>query len=250
MGLHSPFFFAVCASSPGITSPGAGPNNWKRILARESISLQSVVEGCLQGLGYQLVDLDWQAGGCLRVFIELDPQRQALSQTDAGVLESEGPLPEDGSGIRIEDCERVSHQLSHVLAVEDIDYSRLEVSSPGLDRPLRKRADFERFLGSPVQLRLRFAVAGQRNFEGRLGRADDDRFVLEWDALPVAKAAGKGTKVSKGSKAGKAAKVRLGQAADAARVNAGDEVAGESTRRMVFALDDVERARLVPQFRL
>jgi len=71
-------------------------------------------------------------------------------------------------GVRIEDCEQVSKQLSHVFAVEDIDYKRLEVSSPGIDRPLRTEADFRRFAGQRAEIRLRQAIASQKTFTGVL----------------------------------------------------------------------------------
>jgi len=80
--------------------------------------VQELIERTVQGMGYELVELEFAGGGLLRVYIdrlEADP-------------------------IRMEDCERVSHQLTHLLAVENIDYARLEVSSPGLDRPLNKPA--------------------------------------------------------------------------------------------------------------
>ena len=90
--------------------------------------LQTVVEQCVTGLGYELVDVEHGPGGLLRVFID----------------HPAAAVDDDEARIRIEDCERVSHQLSHLLTVEGIDYARLEVSSPGLDRPLKKVSDFER----------------------------------------------------------------------------------------------------------
>jgi ribosome maturation factor RimP len=91
----------------------------------------------------QLVDLEWAAGRLLRVYIE-------------------GP----SGNTTIDDCERASHQLSHVLVVENIDYERLEVSSPGLDRPLRKLNDFVRFVGSEAAVKLRAPFNGRKQFHG------------------------------------------------------------------------------------
>jgi len=71
-------------------------------------------------------------------------------------------------GVRIEDCEQVSRQLSRVFAVEDVDYKRLEVGSPGLDRPLRTRSDFVRFDGARVEVRLRQALNNRKTFNGIL----------------------------------------------------------------------------------
>ena len=93
---------------------------------------QQVVEAVLVGLGYELVDMEWAGGGVLRVFIDLDGG-PALSDAAGAVTGTEASI-----GVGIEDCERASNQLSHVLTVENINYERLEVSSPGLDRPLKK----------------------------------------------------------------------------------------------------------------
>jgi ribosome maturation factor RimP len=90
---------------------------------------QAVVERTVTSLGYAPVDLERSSGGLLRVYIE----RAA-----------------DPSTITVEDCELVTRQLQLVLAVEGIDYQRLEVSSPGLDRPLRKPSDWQRFAGSRI----------------------------------------------------------------------------------------------------
>ena len=71
--------------------------------------------------------------------------------------------------ITVEDCERVTRQLQYVLDVEAVAYERLEVSSPGLDRPLKRQADYERFAGRGVKIRLARAMEGRRNFKGTLG---------------------------------------------------------------------------------
>ena len=92
----------------------------------------------------ELVDIEWAALGLLRVTIDR-PQ-----------------------GVRIEDCEAVSRQLSRVFEVENIDYRRLEVGSPGIDRPLKKLADFQRFVGEHVEVKLREAVNGRKVFSGVL----------------------------------------------------------------------------------
>ena len=85
----------------------------------------------------------------------------------------------------MEDCATVSNHLSRVLAVENIDYDRLEVSSPGLDRILKKLADFERFAGSEVNLRLRLPLAGRRNFNGVLRGVRDGKVCLTVDTGEV-----------------------------------------------------------------
>ncbi|MDR2164164.1 MAG: ribosome maturation factor RimP [Zoogloeaceae bacterium] len=112
------------------------------------MDLHALLETTLDGLGYMLVDLELPGrSGMLRVFID---------------------KPEKAGGVDIDDCEAVSWHLTRLLEVENVDYGRLEVSSPGLDRPLRKAADFERFLGERVRLRLRRPLGGQRNFHGDL----------------------------------------------------------------------------------
>ena len=103
------------------------------------------VEATLAGLGYELVDLDVSGRGLMRV------------------------LMDKPAGITLEDCELVSHQLTRLFAVEGVNYERLEVSSPGLDRPIKKEADFVRFCGEKVQIKLRMPLAGRKNFSGILG---------------------------------------------------------------------------------
>ena len=117
-----------------------------------------MLEPTLAGLGYELVDLERSPGGkLLRVFIDKP------------------------DGVNVDDCVTVSNHLSRLLAVENVDYDRLEVSSPGLDRPLKKTADFIRFAGESVKLRLRVALQGQRNFVGILREVKDGILKLEVD---------------------------------------------------------------------
>ena len=93
--------------------------------------------------------------------------------------------PEKQGGIDVEDCALVSNQLTRVLAVENVDYDRLEVSSPGLDRVLKKPADFERFVGSEINLRLRLPMNGRRNFNGVLLGLENDKVSLRIDTGEV-----------------------------------------------------------------
>jgi ribosome maturation factor RimP len=106
-----------------------------------------VIEANAQDLGYELVDLELAQGGLLRVFID---------------------FPSGDKLISISDCEALSNQLVHALPVEGIDFERLEVSSPGMDRRLSRHPHFLRFAGETVKARLRRPVNGQRNFEGLL----------------------------------------------------------------------------------
>jgi ribosome maturation factor RimP len=114
------------------------------------MQLLDLIETTVVGLGYELVEFETSPRArLLRVFIDR--------------LES---APK--SGISVEDCVAVSNQLSRVFLVENVDYDRLEVSSPGLDRPLVKPADYRRFAGQEVQLKLRVPLGNQRNFSGVL----------------------------------------------------------------------------------
>jgi len=194
-------------------------------------------------MGYDLVDLEMAGHGLLRVFIDLPPG--AVAQE--GAVSSAVP---GGPFIRMEDCEKVSHQLTHVLTVENIDYARLEVSSPGLDRPLRRAADFERFVGSEITLRLREAVSGRRNFTGVLWRdeAHPGGWQLELIETPVAQPAGRGKDTARpGARASAKARPKASAKAASAQSPEGGEAAPEKVRTLSFELSDVDRARLVPK---
>ena len=128
------------------------------------MSLEKVVEPVVNGMGYELVDVQASNGGrLLRLFID------------------------KAGGVGLEDCAAVSRQLSRVFEVEGIDYERLEVSSPGLDRPLRKGADFARFAGQKAEVRMRTPDAtGRRKFVGVLRGAAEGRVNLELEGRLVA----------------------------------------------------------------
>lgn len=127
-----------------------------------------MIEQAVTGLGYELVDFETSPRArLLRVFID----RPLLP---AG----EGLAPAHG-GVTVEDCAAVSHHLTRLFMVENIDYDRLEVSSPGMDRPLKKSADFERFTGHEVQLKLRISEGTQRNFTGTIVGLVDGRLRLK-----------------------------------------------------------------------
>ena len=144
--------------------------------------LQDVVAATVEGLGYELVELELAGRGLLRVFIDVRPGQGRPAGAADGDPTSAQPAPGGASaeGVSLEDCERVSRQLTRVFEVEGIDYARLEVSSPGLERPLKKPADFERFAGSQITLRLKQPLDGRRNFEGPLRAVGEGRFELEF----------------------------------------------------------------------
>lgn len=122
------------------------------------MDLQALLDNTLAGLGYELVDLERSTkGALLRVFIDKP------------------------GGITVEDCALVSNHLSRLFAVENVAYDRLEVSSPGLDRPLRTERDFARFAGQKARLKLRVPVEGQRNFVGVLRGGEAGKVGLEVD---------------------------------------------------------------------
>ena len=135
------------------------------------MKLQAVLETTVEGLGYEIVSVELSnRGRMLRVFID----RPAARPEDAGA-----------GGITLDDCARVSNQLARVLEVEDIDYDRLEVSSPGLDRPLKKEADFARFAGEQARLTLRIPLGGRRNFSGVMHAVVEGKLQLEVDGAMV-----------------------------------------------------------------
>lgn len=133
------------------------------------MQIQALIEQVVTGLGYELVDFETSPRArLLRIFIDR-PVGYVAPVVDG--------VPAQG-GITVEDCAIVSSQLTRIFTVENVDYDRLEVSSPGLDRPLKKLADFERFAGGDVQLKLRIPVGTQRNFSGTLGGVRDGNVVL------------------------------------------------------------------------
>jgi len=118
---------------------------------------QALIETTLAGMGYELVALERVGRGLLRLYIDKP------------------------DGVGIEDCVRVSNQLTRLFAVENVDYTRLEVSSPGLDRPLVKEADFVRFAGEKVTVKLRLPLDGRKKFVGRLNGVEAGVLSLDVD---------------------------------------------------------------------
>lgn len=163
------------------------------------MAAQQVIEQIVTGFGYDLVEIERSAGGLLRVTIDF-PWVSGQSKADEQL-------------INVEDCEKVTRQLQFALEVDGAEYKRLEVSSPGIDRPLRHEKDFERFLGQEIDITLRapigLAAQGQVNatrkkFRGTLERAelapeaarlaDAPVWQIVWSDAPAAKP---GVRVSK-----------------------------------------------------
>ncbi|MDB5817103.1 MAG: ribosome maturation protein RimP, partial [Rhizobacter sp.] len=125
------------------------------------MSWQAVVERTVTGLGYDLVDVERAPGGLMQVFID-----HPAGKSTAG--SAPGSIGSPSEFITVDDCERVTRQLQTVLEVEAVAYERLEVSSPGLDRPLKKPADYERFVGEEIEIALKQPFEGRRKFRGVL----------------------------------------------------------------------------------
>ena len=139
------------------------------------MDVRQVIESTAVGLGYELVDVELaNHGRQLRVFIDR-PGPDQVATTDAP----------GRPGVTLTDCERVTRQLQRVLEVEGIEYGRLEVSSPGLDRVLRKPADFRRFAGAKAEVRLRVPRDGRRRFVGVVRAASDEGVELEVEGALV-----------------------------------------------------------------
>ncbi len=158
------------------------------------MSLTEIVEQTVAGLGYDLVATDRSAGGLLRITIDL-PWSQVQGGSDSEQL------------VTIEDCEKVTRQLQFALEVDGIEYKRLEVSSPGIDRPLRHEQDFERFVGRVIDITLKAAMgaaaqgltsASRKKFRGTLERGQVVGSAASWQIVwadePVVKP---GQRVSK-----------------------------------------------------
>lgn len=122
------------------------------------MDLERLLESTLAGLGYEFVSLERSGKGkLLRIYIDKP------------------------GGISVDDCAKVSNHLSRVFAVENIGYDRLEISSPGLDRLLRKEQDFARFTGHKARIKMRVPIEGQRNFVGVLRATREGRVEIEVD---------------------------------------------------------------------
>ncbi len=160
------------------------------------MALQQTVEQTVAGLGYDLVEIERSAGGLLRVTIDL-PWTAPSSEAAASGVGAPEPA------VTVEDCEKVTRQLQFTLEVDGAEYKRLEVSSPGIDRPLRHEKDFERFVGEVIDLTLKApmgAAAGtlvsatRKKFRGTLERAESGGWQIVWSDEPKTKP---GQKVSR-----------------------------------------------------
>ena len=125
------------------------------------MTLQSVLDPALAALGYELVQVMSGRGGLIQVFIDKP------------------------GGVTVDDCATASNHLARLFAVENIPYERLEVSSPGLDRPLLKREDYVRFAGRLVTVKLRTPLENRRKLTGKLIGMEGGCLQLEVDGKPL-----------------------------------------------------------------
>ena len=135
------------------------------VMRRNLAQLWDLLEPVVTGMGYELIEIEFNPSarhGVLRLYIDHE------------------------DGIQLEDCTDVSNQVSALLDVEDPvpGHYNLEVSSPGLDRPLRTVRDYERFTGEIVKIRTAMAIQGRRNFKGRLRGVEGDEIHIECDGQP------------------------------------------------------------------
>lgn len=182
------------------------------------MTLQEIAVQTVTGFGYELVEIERSAGGLLRITIDLPWTPGTPEQF-----------------VNVEDCEKVTRQLQYVLEVEGIEYKRLEVSSPGIDRPLQHEKDFERFAGQVIDVTLRAPIgeaaksvdgvvagnkvaANRKKFRGTLEKTPEGGWQIVWSDEPAPKP---GQRVSK--KRGPAPLQALG-----------------------FTLDELREARLAP----
>ncbi len=171
-GTNRPFFWSLALELEAASKLIAGWLSGFFVLPDQTshVALQQIVEQTVTGLGYDLVEIERSAGGLLRITIDLPWQ-----------------APEEGvdavarSFVTVEDCEKVTRQLQFALEVDGVDYARLEVSSPGIDRPLRHEQDFVRFVGSEIDITLKEPIgaagggvvnANRKKFRGTLERAE------------------------------------------------------------------------------
>jgi len=175
--------------------------------------VQTIVGSAVEGLGYELVDIERTSRGLLRVFIDKP------------------------AGISVEDCANVSNHLTRLFAVEGIDFERLEISSPGLDRPLKTIEAFRRFAGCSAKVKLNTMIDGRRRFDGIIVAVDGNAVafkILEEPQKPAA------TKQAASAGKGKAIAPAKGKAAKPA-------AASIREAQMLVPIEHIERARLIPE---
>ncbi|MEY2700315.1 MAG: ribosome maturation factor RimP [Pseudomonadota bacterium] len=155
--VYGQFIFTTWALSPFFYG-------CRKIRMRMPEQLAKLIEPAVTGLGYELVDLEFESQGrILRLYID------------------------HADGITIDDCSKVSYQVSGILEVEDpiSGQYQLEVSSPGMDRPLVKPEHFQRFTGQMARIQILRPIGNQKRFKGRITAASDESVTLETETGSV-----------------------------------------------------------------
>ena len=135
------------------------------VAAGPRVGWQQAIASTVTGLGYDLVDVERAQRGLLRVTIDRLPGRSYR------VGRGPDAVMDDGEFVTVDDCEAVTRQLQYALEVEGLEYARLEVSSPGLDRPLKRESDYQRFAGLAVNITLKQPFEGRKSWQGVLSAA-------------------------------------------------------------------------------
>lgn len=188
----------------------------------------NVVETTVTGLGYELVDCERSSHGLLRVYIDRLPGQ---------------PYDLPGDLVTVDDCEKVTRQLQYALETVNADYSRLEVSSPGVDRPLKTPAHFARFVGEEVEISLKVPFQGRKKFSGVLCAPVVDGAAAA--AEPQGQAWGLVLKAPDADKP--LSKTAAKKLAKEQAQRAGQTEAQEMDQVLGFTLDEIREARLVPE---
>lgn len=184
-------------------------------MLKSTAEICEIVQSTVEGLGYEFVELERLPRGMLRVTIDIE---------------------RDG-GVNVSDCETVSDQLTHLFTVEGIDYERLEVSSPGVERSLKRVKDFVRFVGSTAHVELYeplhaegFPEAGRRKLDGRIlgveGEPGNEMIRFSFEELNIA---------------------RTPSQAARARTAKAKKAEAQQPIEVTFSFHDVDRANLIAQ---
>lgn len=191
-------------------------------MVQGNVQVAGLIEKTVEGLGYAFVEAAWAGAGLLRVTIDR----------------------RDGEPVTVDDCEQVTRQLQYLLEVEGVDYNRLEVSSPGLDRLLRGADDFARYAGQAVDVTLRMPFQGRKKYRGILQPSTaEGQYAIRWDAALLAELAEGRPGLKRPARAAKAAAARSPAAAKGAALAA---AAGDVAQELNFSMAEVREVRLVP----
>lgn len=159
-------------------------------MQKSTAEITRIVEETVQGLGYEFVEFERLPRGLMRITIDSTAE----------------------GGVGVDDCEAVSDQITHLFTVEDIDYDRLEVASPGVERPLKRARDWQRFAGRPAHVELYeplkaegFPEAGRRKLDGIIlgieGEDGNEVISFSFEELNIARTPSQAAKARQTGKA-------------------------------------------------